>query len=684
MNKGSAIISILIALVGGILIGNLTASSGGGDEISEESSRGGEGADEALELGAAPTNDVARVRVAVDDNRPWKGTRDALVTIVEISDFECPFCGRVNPTISRILDEYEGKVKVVWRNNPLPFHQNAPLAHRAAMEVFEQGGSEKFWAFHDIIFQNQRAIQRADLEGYAERVGGIDMGQFRAALDGTEHQDAITEDQAIATRIDARGTPHFVINGRKIAGAQPFEAFKTIIDEEIATGEAIVEAGTSARAVYATLMQNATDNAAPAAAAGAQAAQKQPQQAQRQPDPNAVYKVPVGNEPQKGPDNALVTIVEVSDFECPFCGRVNPTIAQIIERYGNDVRVVWFNNPLPFHQNAPLAHRAALEVFEQGGDAKFWAFHDKLFENQRAIQRADLERYAEELGGINMGQFRAALDGDEHQETITAHQNLARSLGASGTPSFFINGRNLRGAQPLQAFTAVIDEELAKARALVESGTNRNNVYAKTIEDGHESQQFVGGAAPAPAAAPPAPDTVYEIAVPRDAPSKGSANARVVIQEFSDFECPFCGRVNPTIAQIMEEYGDRVRIVWRHYPLPFHQNAPLAHQASLEVHRQGGDEKFWAYHDILFQNQRALQRADLERYAEQVGGINMAQFRSALDTNRHQARMQQDIDAISEAGARIGTPSFFINGRLIQGAQPFPQFKAAIDAALEG
>jgi protein-disulfide isomerase len=507
------------------------------------------------------------------------------------------------------------------------------------------------------------------------------MGQFRAALDNTEHAATITADQAVATRIGARGTPHFVINGRKIAGAQPFEQFKTIIDEEIAAAERIVASGTPASRVYATLMQNARDSegAAPGAAGAEPGAQPQP-------DPAAVYRVPVGNEPSKGPANALVTIVEVSDYECPFCGRVEPTMDQIVERYGNDVRIVWFNNPLPFHQNAPGAHNAALEVYQQGGNEKFWQFHVKLFENQRTLTRENLELWAQELGGINMAQFRAALDSNEHSATIEAHQTLARELGATGTPSFFINGRNVRGAQPLQAFTAVIDEELAKARAKVEAGTPRARVYAETIASGATSPQTIaapgGGAAPAAAPAEPPADQVYEIPVANDAPSKGPRTAAVTMQIFSDFQCPFCGRVNPTIEQIEREYGNRVRIIWRNFPLPFHTDAPLAHEAAWEVFRQGGSEKFWAYHDILFENQRAISRENLEQYAEQVGGVNMAQFRSALDTRRHQARMQQDIDAVNEAGARIGTPSFFINGRLVQGAQPFEAFKAAIDRAL--
>jgi protein-disulfide isomerase len=109
-----------------------------------------------------------------------------------------------------------------------------------------------------------------------------------------------------------------------------------------------------------------------------------------------------------------------------------------------------------------------------------------------------------------------------------------------------------------------------------------------------------------------------------------------------------------------------------------HRDAMLAHEASAEAHAQG---KFWQYHDKLFENQRALGREDLERYAEELG-LNMARFRAALDNHTHQAAIQADMEASRSAGARHGTPAFFVNGRLLQGAQPVDAFRAAIDAAL--
>lgn len=688
MSKGSAIISILIAFVAGLAIGNLIGHSGSGDgesrlatiNVDDSPRRGGEepSAGAAADAPAAE-GEVVRLRAEVPENAPQRGPDDALVTIVMWSDYECPFCQRVEPTLTRLMNEHGNNLRIVWRDNPLPFHQNAGPAAQAALEAYAQGGNEKFWAMHGVLFENRAALTRPDLERYAQQLN-LDMNRFRRALDTNAHQASITRDQAAANQLGARGTPAFFINGVNLSGAQPYENFDRIVRQELANAQRMVRAGTPRNQVYAALMRTARTSPPPEPS---QPEADRP--APPQPDPAAIYRVPVGNSPAKGPANALVTIVEFSEFQCPFCARVGPTIQQIRERWGNDVRVVFKHNPLPFHPNAMPAAEASMEVQRQLGDEAFWAYHDTLFENQQNLTRENLEQWAQALPRINMAQFRRALDEHTHQAAIEADQALARQLGASGTPSFFINGRNLRGAQPFPAFEAVINEELARARRLIESGTPRAQIYDALIRDGHTSPQMLpGAAAPARPAEPaePPPDQVYEIAVPRNAPTRGPANARVTIQIFSDFECPFCSRIGPTLDQVVERYGNQVRIVWRDYPLPFHQNAGPAAEAAREVFAQGGSPKFWQYHDLLFQNQRELSRENLERFAQQVGGIDMNRFRAALDNRTHQAAVQADMDAVQNAGARIGTPSCFINGRLVQGAQPFPAFEAAINRAL--
>ena len=650
--------------IGGFMLGHVVGSrsdTGSADET--------EVAEAAQAADVKIADDVERFKVPVTSAQPSKGPSDALVTIVEFSEFQCPFCARVLPTTKQILETYGDKVRIVWRNNPLAFHNNAVPAAALAMEAFAQGGNDKFWEVHDVLFQNQKALGRPQLEEYA-KAAGLDMDKVQKALDEGTHAKVIADDQAVAGTFGARGTPYFFVNGRQLRGAMPFPSFKAIIDDEIAKAETLMKKGVKKEQIYATIIKDGKTNAA------APDAQK-PAQRAGQPDPKAVYKVPLnGDEPQKGPDDALVTIVEFSDFECPFCGRVEPTLKEVQEKYGKDVRVVWMNNPLPFHKNAKPAATAALEAHAQKGDKGFWAMHEKMFANQKALTTDNLEKWGKEMG-LNASKLKKALADDKYAKTIQQQQALATSLGARGTPAFFINGRNLRGAQPLAAFTTLVDEELAKAKALVAKGTPRAKVYETTIAKGET------GPKTAPAAAAPDADKVYEIPVPKKAPMKGAANAKVVIQEFSDFQCPFCSRVNPTVAQVLEEYGDKVKIVWRDYPLPFHKDAQPAAQAAREVFIQKGDKAFWAYHDLLFQNQKALSRANLEKFAEQIGGIDMKAFKAALDSGKHKAAVDADIAAVATAGARIGTPSFFINGKLLQGAQPYPAFKAAIDAALK-
>src|SRR5258706_13137584 len=108
---------------------------------------------------------------------------------------------------------------------------------------------------------------------------------------------------------------------------------------------------------------------------------------------------------------------------------------------------------------------------------------------------------------------------------------------------------------------------------------------------------------------------------------------------FSDFQCPFCSRVLPTIKQVHDEYGDKVQIIWRNFPLPFHDKAQKAAEAGREVFEQGGSDKFWAYHDMMFGNQQALTPDDLVKYAGQVG-VNAGKLKAALDSDKHKSRVQ--------------------------------------------
>jgi protein-disulfide isomerase len=342
---------------------------------------------------------------------------------------------------------------------------------------------------------------------------------------------------------------------------------------------------------------------------------------------------------------------------------------KIHETYGQDVKVVFKHNPLSFHKDATPASKAALAAGEQG---KFWEMHDLLFANQRKLKSENLDAYATQLG-LDMAKFKADMASPKFDAVIKADQALGAKFGARGTPNFFINGRNLRGAQPFDSFKKVIDEEIAKAKALLAKGTPRTAIYKALTGKGLSK-----AAAPTPRKRPE-DNKVYKVDVKPGDAIKGNKNAPVTIVEFSDFQCPFCSRVNPTIKKIFETYGDKVRVVFKHNPLAFHKDAPLASEAALAAGAQG---KFWEMHDVLFANQRQLKRPDLEKYAAQIG-LNLEQFNADLDSHKFKAQVDADLAQAKTIGVR-GTPNFFINGKKLTGAQPFANFKAKIDEALKG
>ncbi len=159
---------------------------------------------------------------------------------------------------------------------------------------------------------------------------------------------------------------------------------------------------------------------------------------------------------------------------------------------------------------------------------------------------------------------------------------------------------------------------------------------------------------------------------------KGASEPIVTIIEFADFQCPFCSRVQPTLKKVLETYGDKVRIDFKHNPLTFHKDAKLAAKAALAAGEQG---KFWTMHDVLFANQRQLKTADIEKYARLLG-LNMTQFKADMADTRLDGIIATDQAYAAKLGAR-GTPHFFVNGKRLPGALPFMSFKTAIDAELE-
>jgi protein-disulfide isomerase len=598
--------------------------------------------------------------VPVSSKDPMWGNRNAPVTIVQFSDFQCPYCSKVEPAIEQLKTAYgPDKIRVIWKNKPLPFHPNAKPAAEAAQGVFALKGADAFWKFHETAFKNQSALSPASYETWAQ-ASGVDMVKFKAGIAAHTWADKVEKDDAIAGQVGVNGTPAALINGVLVSGAQPYDKFKTVVDQELQKAQAKIAAGTPKDHIYVVMSKENKANAPPAA---------KEEQAEKKEDTTTVFKATVGNSPIKGAVNAPVTIVEFSDFQCPYCSRVEPALKQIADKYGDKVRFVWKNEPLPFHPRAEPAAEVALEARAEKGDKGFWDVHDRLFASQPKLEDADLEKVATDAG-LSLDKVRDAMKNHKYKTQIDGDADLGDDLQASGTPHFFVNGRRLVGAQPAEKFYEIIDDELKKTAALSAKGISADKMYAELIKDGKGAQELEKKSIP----------------VPPNAPSRGNPNAKVTIVEFSDFQCPFCKRSEDAVNEVMKNYGDKIKFVWRNMPLPMHPDAPGAAQASMEAFKQKGSDGFWKMHDLLYANQPSGQKQDglkreaLDGYAQQLG-LNMDKWKAAMDSQSHKPEVDADAKAGNDAGIN-GTPAFLINGYFINGAQPYAKFRKAIERAL--
>lgn len=380
--------------------------------------------------------------------------------------------------------------------------------------------------------------------------------------------------------------------------------------------------------------------------------------------------IPVtSRDPSWGDRYAPVTLVVFSDFQCPFCKRSELTLTTLRTMYGpKTLRIVWKNNPLPFHASAKPAAVAAMGVFASGGDSAFWKFHTAAFAAQDGLNDDNFAAWSL-AAGVEPNQWRGAKASGPTSK-VEEDMALAKTIGATGTPAFYINGVKISGAQPLSKFIEVIDQQKAAAAAL--SGVKPEDVYPKLAAENFGKNGPDGAGTPSKAD----DNKVWRVPV-TGAPSRGPVAAKVTIVEFGDFQCPFCKRAQSTLTDLRKRYGADVRIVWRHNPLAFHKSADPAAQLAIEAFVERGDAGFWEAHDLLYENQRNLTRIDLMSYAGKLG-LSKQRASAAIDNKLHSGQIAADQRLAREVSAE-GTPVFFINGRRVQGAQPYEKLATIIE-----
>ena len=391
----------------------------------------GKGKDEIVKAVLSPASRYVAFPLTAG-SAPSIGKASAPVTVIHYLDYQCPYCVRVAPTIERIASEYPDAVRIVFKMHPLAFHAQAPLAAEAALAAHAQG---KFLPMHKKLLESSASLSREKILAIAAEIG-LDVPRFTQAIDAKASSATIARETQEVVGIGATGTPATFVNGRFVSGAKPFEFFKTMIDEEIGWAKAgnrpTFTTGTNVRQL------------SPAANKG--------------PDPTKLYDLPAGNSPSRGPADAPVTILHYTDFQCPVCKRVAPTLDQLAEAYPKTVRIVYKMHPLKIHGKATIAAEAALAAHAQG---KFLAMHDKLFERQSTLSRETILAAATEIG-LDVPRFTRDLDAHAFLPVIEQETKEVVAIGSTATPTSFINGRFVVGAQPLDVFKKMVDEELAK------------------------------------------------------------------------------------------------------------------------------------------------------------------------------------------------------------------------------
>src|SRR5262245_21367853 len=308
-----------------------------------------------------------------DGDAASTGPKAAKVTILHYSDYQCPFCAKIHPTLEQLRTDYPNDVRIVYKNHPLTIHQNAMIAAQAAVAAQNQG---KFPEMHKKLFESQRDLSRDKVIALAKDLG-LDVAKFTKDIDDPAVKARIDKESQESEGLGATGTPASFVNGRYLSGSKPVNVFKEIIDEELKWAR-------DGNRPKFTIGKNVSEASMKAAASNSGG-----------PDPNKKYDIPAGAAPVIGPANAKVTILHAYDYQCPFCVRVHPTMEQLLKDYPKDVRIVYMQHPLSFHQQAGISAEAVMAAKSQG---KFREMHEELMAMNGQLSREKIMGAAQKIG----------------------------------------------------------------------------------------------------------------------------------------------------------------------------------------------------------------------------------------------------------------------------------------------
>jgi protein-disulfide isomerase len=326
-----------------------------------------------------------------------------------------------------------------------------------------------------------------------------------------------------------------------------------------------------------------------------------------------------------------VEVVLYSDFQCPYCAHFARAFRELqskgVEGVQTTVRFKHF--PLGMHPAAPLMHRAALAAGEQG---KFWEMHDLLFANQAAFAPDKLTQYATELG-LDAERFAKDLKSEGLGQLVEADKAEGERLGVQGTPTFFVNGRVYSGTRTYEQLRQLVEYEQRRMRALSE------------ISD--------------------------------ESLSRGPSDAPVTLEIFADLQSPVSRPALDIVDEAVRRYPSKIRIQFRNFPLAFHPEAKLAHEAAMTAAARG---RFWDFARHILSTQDALREQDLIAHAGRLG-LDQEQFAELLRQHRYTPRVEADIEAGLKRGVR-GSPVVFVNTHRIDGVPSLEKLIGYVESEL--
>jgi hypothetical protein len=362
------------------------------------------------------------------------------VTIVEFADFHCPYSKAAEATLRRLFHRFPQKLRLVWKDYPMSVHRYADGAAQVAREVGLQRGSAAFWRAHDLLFAASPLLEPTRLIKQA-RALGLEREAVQATLDGAPHRAAIDADVDLAARVDLGGTPTFFVNGRKIMDAGP--ELEQVVAEELAEARRRLDSGVPAARLYEEFERGARGHGE---------------------DLRRVALPDPGSRPSRGgPPRTALPVHEFCDLGNFRCALIEPVLHTMLDSYGDEVRLVWWDvSDLQQPEAARLARAAA------GVGPRFWELHDLVLANQRRDDFARpppeipspavLRRYARQ-NGADLGLFDYVMATGNGPDVEQLKQ--ARALGVK-PGSLVIDGEVHSGFEPPRLLRAAIDRALAR------------------------------------------------------------------------------------------------------------------------------------------------------------------------------------------------------------------------------